>query len=172
MRPVGRFRITYVECQNCHHDETANVLHSEYRSMAAALQDRDYILCESPITPLRELVESLEGEHNISIVRQPSVCLTMLRTADSLEKQEFFLGETLVTDCEVTVDGRPGYGLCMGDQPQRCYCMAVVDALADRSIGAVEQFLRTEGAAIVEREEREFNLVMRTQVNFKLMEQE
>jgi alpha-D-ribose 1-methylphosphonate 5-triphosphate synthase subunit PhnG len=140
--------------------------------MAAFLQDRDYILCEAPITPLRELVEELEGAYNISIVRRPSVCLTMLRTEDSLERQEFFLGETLVTDCEVTVDGQPGYGLCMGDQPQRCYCIAVLDALADRGIPDIEQFLQSEGAAIAEREEREFNLVMRTQVNFKLMEQE
>ncbi len=137
-----------------------------------AAVDADYVLCECSLDRLRGLVEELEARHDIVMLRQPSVCLTMLRTEDSLEKQEFFLGEALTTDCEVTVDGRPGYGLCMGDQPQRCYCLAVVDALRDRSLPEIEQFLTAEGAAIAAEERREFNLTLRTQVNFKLMEQE
>ena len=100
----------------------------------------------------------------------------MLRTEDSLDRQEFFLGETLTSECEVTVDGKPGYGLCMGDQPQRSYCLAVVDALlndpSSQDRREIDDFLKTDGGALTESERREFNLTLRSQVNFKLMEQE
>ena len=91
--------------------------------------DNDYVLCECDLEPLAALVSDLEKSHAVTIVRQPSVCLTMVRTEDSLEKQEFYLGEALTTECEVTVDGTPGYGLCLGEEPVRCYSIAVADAL-------------------------------------------
>lgn len=137
--------------------------------------DSDYVLCECDLEPLAALVTQLEKQHSVTMVREPSVCLTMIRTEDSLEKQEFYLGEALTTECEVAVDGKPGYGLCLGDEPVRGYCIAVVDALLERSDGPAHEigkFLDHHREAIADREKREFNLTLRTQVDFKLMEEE
>lgn len=137
--------------------------------------DNDYVLCECDLEPLTTLVSQIEAQHSITTVKAPSVCLTMIRTQDSLEKQEFYLGEALTTECEVAVDGKPGYGLCLGEEPVRGYCIAVVDALLhDDSWSApeVEGFLAHHRRLIAGREEREFNLTLRTQVDFKLMEEE
>lgn len=135
--------------------------------------DSDYVLCECELTPLSDLVSRLERDHKVKIVKEPSVCLTMIRTEDSLEKQEFYLGEALTTECEVAVDGKPGYGLCMGEEPARCYSIAVIDALlhAGEDV-AVAAFLAEHARLIEEREQRDFNLTLRTQVDFKLMEEE
>ena len=137
--------------------------------------DHDYVLCECELEPLADLVGTLEKKHSIEMVRQPSVCLTMIRTEDSLEKQEFYLGEALTTECEVSVDGDAGYGLCLGEEPLRCYCIAVVDAFLQRNGGCpteIGNFLDRHREAVTSRDEREFNLILRTQVDFKLMEEE
>jgi alpha-D-ribose 1-methylphosphonate 5-triphosphate synthase subunit PhnG len=135
--------------------------------------DNDYVLCECELEPLAGMVRELEQQHSVTLVREPSVCLTMVRTEDSLEKQEFFLGEALTTECEVAVDGAPGYGLCLGEEPVRCYSIAVVDALLHQGASPqILQFLEQQRERIAEREQREFNLTLRTQVDFKLMEEE
>lgn len=135
--------------------------------------DNDYVLCECELEPLAGLVRQLEQDHAITMVKEPSVCLTMVRTQDSLEKQEFYLGEALTTECEVAVNGTPGYGLCLGEEPVRCYSIAVIDALLHgNGSPVVSSFLDHHRSLIAEREEREFNLTLRTQVDFKLMEEE
>jgi alpha-D-ribose 1-methylphosphonate 5-triphosphate synthase subunit PhnG len=144
-----------------------------YTNKARMQYDNDYVLCECDLGPLSALVVQLETKHQVAIVKEPSVCLTMIRTEDSLEKQQFYLGEALTTECEVAVDGNPGYGVCLGEEPVRCYSIAVVDALLrDGGSAEVASFLDHHRSLIAEREQREFNLTLRTQVDFKLMEEE
>ena len=158
-----------------HRVETGLGLHSNFRTMPAAehehYRDFDYVICEADLNRLRAVVEELEKIYSIELTRQPSPCLSMLRAEDSLEKQEFFLGEALTTECEVRVDSLSGYGLCLGDEAQRCYCIAVLDALRESRNPAVEAFIEEEGKLIAAREQQEFGLIQRTQVDFKLMEE-
>src|SRR5262245_30840030 len=131
--------------------------------------DADYVLCECELAPLQDLVLRLEQKHQIAIVKEPSLCLTMIRAEDSLDQQEFHLGEALTTECEVSVDGHAGYGVCLGDEPVRGYCLAVIDALTQHGqapAAEVDPFIETHRRLIAERETEEFNLVLRTQVDF------
>jgi alpha-D-ribose 1-methylphosphonate 5-triphosphate synthase subunit PhnG len=137
----------------------------------AVFRDFDYVVCESNLDQLRAFVENTEKTHAVEIVKYPSACLAMLRAQDSLEAQEFYLGEALTTECEVKVDGAPGFGLCLGDEPQRCYCIAVLDALRERPTRELEEFIESQRCEIAMREQNEFSLVERTQVDFKLMEE-
>src|SRR5262245_31876520 len=137
--------------------------------------DDDYVLCECDLPPLQDFVTQLERRYAVTIIKEPSVCLTMIRAADSLDCQEFYLGEALSTECEVAIDGSIGYGACLGDEPVRGYCLAVVDALAHGDGGLepeVAAFIESQRHAIAARELEEFNHILRTQVDFKLMEQE
>ena len=137
--------------------------------------DNDHVLCECDLVPLQELVTNLEQQHTVTIIKEPSVCLTMIRAEDSLDRQEFYLGEALTTECEVAVDGSVGYGVCLGDEPVRGYCLAVVDALAHRSGGItpdIASFIDAQRQLIAAREVEESNHILRTQVDFKLMEEE
>jgi alpha-D-ribose 1-methylphosphonate 5-triphosphate synthase subunit PhnG len=137
--------------------------------------DRDYVLCECDLKDLEKIVEQLEVRHSIRLVREPSICLTMIRAEDSIEGQEFYLGEALTTECEVEVDGHIGYGLCLGEEPDRAYCLAVADALtaAGGSPPAeLADFIRQQHRDLRHAERVEFDQVMRTQVDFKLFEEE
>ena len=134
----------------------------------------DYTLCECDLEPLKGLVSQLEQSHAVTVRRSPAVCLTMIPAEDSLEQQKFYLGEAVTTECEVVVDGLPGFGLCLGDEPVRAYCVAVVDALlqADRPLPKeIEAFLREQGELVARRDQAEFDLILQTQVDFKLMEE-
>ena len=59
--------------------------------------DNDTVLCECDLPTLQRFVEELEARHEVKLVKGPGICLTMVRAEDSLEKQEFFLGEALTT---------------------------------------------------------------------------
>ena len=137
--------------------------------------DNDTVLCECDLPTLQRFVEELEKRHEVILVKSPGICLTMVRAEDSLEKQEFFLGEALTSECEVSVDGMLGYGLCLGEEPVRAYCIAVCDALLQggREVPAVlAHFVVAEREKLSVREMEEFNHILRTQVDFKLMEQD
>jgi phosphonate C-P lyase system protein PhnG len=152
-------------------DETTN---GNSKSAIRADLGSDYILCECDLEPLKGLVSQLERAYAVTVRRSPAVCLTMIPAEDSLEQQKFYLGEALTTECEVVVDGLAGFGLCLGDEPVRAYCVAVVDALlhADRPLpNAIEAFLREQGELVARRDQNEFDLILQTQVDFKLMEE-
>lgn len=134
----------------------------------------DYTLCECELEPLQQLVSQLERSHTVAVRKNPSVCLTMIPAEDSLEGQTFYLGEALTTECEVDVDGVPGFGLCLGDEPARAYSIAVVDALLHGGLAVpheIESFLREQGKIVARRDQDEFDLILQTQVDFKLMEE-
>jgi alpha-D-ribose 1-methylphosphonate 5-triphosphate synthase subunit PhnG len=140
--------------------------------------DDDLVLAECPLERLQAFVTDLESRHTITLVRDPALCLTMVKAEDSLEKQPFYLGEALTSECEVHVDGRAGYGLCLGEEPVRVYCLAVLDALLHGgdidapAPAALADFIAAERAALTTRETEEFNHILRSQVDFKLMEQD
>lgn len=148
---------------------------SDHMGQADHMEQADHILCECELETLASFVRELEQEYAVTVVRQPWVCMTMVQAEDSVEGQAFYLGEALTTECELQVNGHAGYGLCLGDEPLRCYCIAFVDALLlspDRNLVRVEAFLEEQGAAIAERQQLEYNHIQRTKVDFKLLEQD
>ena len=135
----------------------------------------DYIICECGLEPLEAFVRALEPHCAIQVVRHPAVGTTMIRAEDSVEGQPFYLGEALITECELNIDGQAGFGLCLGDEPVRSYCMAFLDALlllSDSRLPRVEAFLSEQAAIIDGRVRAEHDHIQRTKVDFKLMETE
>jgi alpha-D-ribose 1-methylphosphonate 5-triphosphate synthase subunit PhnG len=139
------------------------------------MEQVDYILCECALEPLEAFVRGLEQQCVVQVIRQPQVATTMIRAEDSVEGQAFYLAEALITETEVNVDGQPGYGLCLGDEPVRSYCIAVIDALvqlSDARLPAVNAFLKEQEAYVAAQTQSEHKHIQRTKVDFKLMEEE
>jgi alpha-D-ribose 1-methylphosphonate 5-triphosphate synthase subunit PhnG len=139
------------------------------------MEQVDYIICECDLEPLEAFVRELEPYCAIQVVRHPAVGTTMIRAEDSVEAQPFYLAEALITECELNIDGQAGFGLCLGDEPVRSYCMAFLDALlllSDARQARVEAFLSEQAAIIDGRVRAEHDHIQRTKVDFKLMEEE
>lgn len=138
------------------------------------MQQADYILCECELEPLEAFVREMEPQHAVQVIRHPAVATIMIRAEDSVEGQPFYLGEALVTECELNVSGQAGFGLCLGDEPVRSYCIAFVDALllSDPKLPTVQTFLAAQEVLITGRLQTELGHIQRTKVDFKLMEEE
>lgn len=137
--------------------------------------DRDYVLCECELSALQKFVEGLEVKYQLQIAKTPGICLTMIKAEDSVEFQQFYLGEALTTECEVVINNFVGQGICLGDEPVRSYCLAVLDAilqLQDDSSAIIHEFLLDQKSVIEHAKKVEYNHILRTKVDFKLMEQE
>lgn len=134
----------------------------------------DYILIEGDLNRIKSFVQSLENNYKVEITKNPCISLTMIRANDSVENQEFYLGEVLVTETEVSIHNKVGSGICIGDEPTRSYCQAVIDAvlqLEDEHYNEVTTFLTKEAEAIKEKEKEKNHEIQKTKVDFKLMEQ-
>ena len=96
----------------------------------------------------------------------------MARVKETVDGEVFNLGEVLATNCEVLLDGEPGWGMIPGDDPERALCAAVVDA-ASRSAGGISGDLEEEHklqlAFAREAEFEEWNEVQPTRVEFEEM---
>lgn len=137
--------------------------------------DKDYVFCECNLEQLQQWVEHhLEPHLEIKITKEPSTCLTMIKAEDSVEKQPFYLGEALTTECEVIINNQIGYGICLGDEPIRAYCLALVDALlvdSNQFTETIEAFIQQQYQSIQLKEQREHHHIMQTKVDFKMMDQ-
>jgi len=137
--------------------------------------DRDLVMCECGNDDFVQLITKLESNLSIEMVMAPKLAMTMVQAEDSIDFQPFYLGEVLISECQVLVDGQMGYGYCMGDNPQRVYCIAVVDALMHTEGHSMQKevnaFLEIEQEKIKKKQVEEYNQVLKTKVDFKIMEQ-
>ncbi|MFV0248102.1 MAG: phosphonate C-P lyase system protein PhnG [Tenacibaculum sp.] len=134
----------------------------------------DYILIEGNLKRIKIIVENIESKYEVKITKKPTIGLTMVRANDSVEHQEFYLGEVLITETEVSINNKVGLGICIGDEPTRSYCQAVIDAvlqLDDENHNEVITFLNKEAELISSKEKEKNYEIQKTKVNFKLMEQ-
>ena len=74
----------------------------------------------------------------------------------------------------VLIDGELGYGLCLGEEPVRGYCIAVLDAMIQSKIedSRLSDFLDTQRSVVERREKEEYARTLKTRVDFKLMEED
>lgn len=137
--------------------------------------NQDYILCECSLSALENFVTELEKNFNVVVAKTPSICMTMIKAEDSVESQPFYLGEALTTECQLLVNDRIGYGICIGDEPVRAYCIAFFDAIVgieNKFLPQINEFLTEQLFAIELSQKIEHNHILRTKVDFKIMEQD
>lgn len=94
----------------------------------------------------------------------------MARVKETVDGEVFNLGEVLVTNCEVSLDGEPGWAMVVDHDPERALCAAVVDA-ASRREGGAEIRAGLESLLVEAREARRarWAAVQPTRVEFEEM---
>lgn len=119
---------------------------------------------------LEACVQEIEASASVRIMKQPETGLLMHKAKDAVSGQPFYLGELLVTECTVQLGDTPGYGVCLGEDPDKAYGLAVADAAfkAGREEGKrwIPLLLKEE-QAILKRQRLEHNQIMKTRVQFE-----
>ncbi|MDF2717426.1 MAG: phnG [Paenibacillus sp.] len=132
------------------------------------------ILIEGDRALLSRLCEEAEAGGEVEVVRQPEKSLVMTKARDSVSEQPFYLGEVLVTECTVSIRGAYGFGVLIGEDAERAYRLAVVDAAYHAGLPMTadwEALLVAEERNIRMRHRQEESGVLRTQVHFDTTEE-
>ncbi|WP_209124180.1 phosphonate C-P lyase system protein PhnG [Alkalihalobacillus sp. BA299] len=131
------------------------------------------ILVEGDPQFLKQMVCEIETVAKIQMERKPATGLVMVKTRDSVSSQPFYMGEILVTECMVSINSKYGMGVIKGEQPERAYQIAVVDAAFNANLPIITQLnkkLLEEEQNIRHRHLREAALANQTRVHFDTME--
>jgi len=138
---------------------------------------RTKILSQCSMESLSKWVEQIRETGEVKILKGPKMGLVMMRAKDTVALEVFNLGEVLVSDCTASVDGQLGYGVVLGNEPERAEAMAILDALFHSKGAKWEELLFNINSWLEEQEQlqqkelqKEFNLIKRTRVNFEVME--
>ncbi len=109
-----------------------------------------FIMAHSNLEELKEVAKDIEDKYDIKATKEPEMGLTMVKVRDGVYREDFFLGEVLITECTVHLEGTLGLGIVQGDKPERAYNMAVVDAAFNADIEEksmiIERLLKWEEA--------------------------
>jgi alpha-D-ribose 1-methylphosphonate 5-triphosphate synthase subunit PhnG len=105
---------------------------------------------------------------------RPRPVLLMARVRETVDGELFNLGEVLATSCEVSVNGKPGWGMVLGNEPAKALCAAVIDAalrgaIPEEAVEEVRDELSLQLAFAREARRERWAAVQDTRVEFEEM---
>ncbi|MDR0490168.1 MAG: phosphonate C-P lyase system protein PhnG [Oscillospiraceae bacterium] len=132
-------------------------------SKILARADRDVIAAMSAV--IRETYSPV-------IVKEPGKTLAMIKMREPVRQSLFYIGEVIVCESAVEIDGVRGVAVAMGDDEEKTLNMAIIDA-------AVNKGVFTGMETLLELEKQQNDYVMRenamhlkTMVNFESIDKE
>jgi alpha-D-ribose 1-methylphosphonate 5-triphosphate synthase subunit PhnG len=134
---------------------------------------RTRILIEGSPELRRELCRQVEESRRVATVDESGCALVMLKLRETARNGLFYIGELLVTEAKVRVEGAIGIGIVSGDRPEAARELAVVDAACNAGLAEVsewEDLLLEEEKRIARRESVEASRVALTKVAFESMD--
>ena len=118
---------------------------------------------------IMDMADKIKEKHEVTIIKAPEKVLTMIKMREPVKETLFYLGEVIVTECSVQVDGNNGMAVAMGDDYEKTLSMAIIDAACNGQCFPFEAQLIALEEEQVEKEEKENALFLKTMVNFNTM---
>ncbi|MFZ5754803.1 MAG: phosphonate C-P lyase system protein PhnG [Bacillota bacterium] len=135
---------------------------------------RTMILIKGRPQLAQEMAEDIIRKYEVKVIEKPHTGLVMVKVRESARQSLFYLGEILVTECKVQINGILGVGIVQDFQTQLAYHLAVIDGAYNANLEEVKAWaplLWAEEKEILAREAREMAGVLKTKVDFTTMDQ-
>lgn len=134
--------------------------------------ERTEVLIESPPEVARQLADEIIQAHEVIELLAPRQGLAMMKLRESAKNSLFYMGEVLVTEAMVEINGSVGIGLIKGAEPTRARDLAIIDAafvaeLPETIVWA--QRLHEEAAKLEHKRNLEHAQLLKTKVSFDTM---
>ena len=130
------------------------------------------VLARADKSEVAALAALIKKTYRPVIVKEPGKTLTMIKLRDPVKQGVFYIGEVIVCEATVEIDGVQGISVLMGDDIEKTLDMAIIDAAANK--GVFNDFVKL--AELEEnqnkREMQEYVMTLKTMVNFDSMDQE
>lgn len=130
------------------------------------------ILSRAERSDVIRLGQELQQQYSVTIVKKPEKSLTMIRMREPVKKSLFYLGEAIITEAVVTLEGTVGTAVTMGDDFEKTLYMAVIDAAENRGVFARNDLLLEWEQAQQRRIAQENAMFQKTKVDFHSMDSE
>lgn len=134
---------------------------------------RTRILVEGSPELRHRLGSQVAARRSVATVDDPRGALVMIKARETAKNGLFYLGELLVTEAKVQVEGRIGIGIVAGDEPEAARELAIIDAAFNAGLEEAAEWeaaLLEEEARILRREGIEAARIARTKVDFESMD--
>ena len=121
-----------------------------------------------------DLGRRLAENYNVVTLKKPEKMLVMLKVRESAQNSLFYAGEALACECMVQIGEVKGFAACLGDDLDKVYAMAVIDAALNAELPEVAMILGTLESwerKVTEKRALDAGLAMSTKVNFNIMEE-
>ncbi|MBU4057325.1 phosphonate C-P lyase system protein PhnG [Patescibacteria group bacterium] len=131
------------------------------------------IIAQSSEKVLVPLAEKILQISSMIIKKKPEKGMLMLQTRDGAADTLFNLGEILVTECMVELDGVEGYMMMPGNVPEKAIAGAVIEAALAGGHNLSEEIKATlaqEKKRVNKEKAKEVFDVEKTAVRFEIMD--
>lgn len=124
----------------------------------------------------KQSVAALSAEilksHRPVIIKEPGKTLAMVKMREPVKQTLFYIGEVIVCEAAVEIEGVKGASVAMGDDTEKTLNMAIIDAAINKGV-----FTGMDSLLALEKQQndiimRENAMHMKTTVNFESMDQE
>lgn len=136
-------------------------------------KERTQILVHCHKTFLRKWAKRMQEEAEMKLLEEPAMGLTMITMRESAKQTLFYPGEVLISQAKVECNGVIGIGIIQGNQLQKAYDMAVIDAAYGaglKTVSALETALIKEAKHQQEIKMKKIAKILETKVNFETMD--
>ena len=130
------------------------------------------ILARAGKEEVKRLAGEIKEKYSPVIVKSPEKSLAMIRMREPVQESLFYLGEVIVSEAIVDLDGAKGVAVIMGDDFDKVLDMAVIDAACNKGVFQRYDFLEQLEKEQTHRLEKENALFMQTMVSFQSMDSE
>ena len=118
------------------------------------------------------MAADIRKTHRPVIVKAPGKTLAMIKMREPVRQSLFYIGEVIVCEAVVEIDGTQGIAVVMGDDAEKTLDMAIIDAAVNKGV-----FTGMETLLVLERGQndmvmRENAMHLKTLVGFESMDQE
>lgn len=130
------------------------------------------IMSKADRSVILELAEDIKKEHEVVIVKAPEKVLAMVKMREPVKEMKFYIGEVIVTETTVSMEGVTGHAVAMGDDFEKTLSMAIIDGAYNGGFFHQEEVLLKLEKEQKIQEEKENAMFMKTMVNFNSMDAE
>ena len=121
------------------------------------------ILSKAESEKVAELGKKIRDKYPVTVIKKPEKTLAMIKMREPVQNSLFYLGEVIISEASVSIDGTVGRAAAMGDDFEKTLNMALIDAACNKGIFEDEQNEITE---------KENAMLQKTKVNFHSMDSE
>lgn len=134
---------------------------------------RTEILIKGSIDVSFQLAQEILAAYDVSSVEEANTGVVMVKVRERARGSLFYLGEVLITECKVMINGRLGIGMIKGHEEELAYNLAVIDAAYNAGLPETKKW-----TGILLQEENRWGEeikalneeILKTKVNFETMD--